>query len=63
MFESFKKQYISFRILIFLLIIAVSIYLFQIFWQFLSLFSDILVMIILAWLLSFVLEPLVNLIS
>ncbi len=63
MLESFKKQYTSFRILIILLIIAVSIYLFQIFWQALSAFSDILVMLILAWLLSFVLEPLVNLIS
>lgn len=63
MLESFKKQYTSFRVLVILLIIAVSIYLFQIFWQALSAFSDILVMLILAWLLSFVLEPLVNLIS
>ncbi len=63
MLESLKKQYTSLRILIFLLIIAVSIYLFQIFWQVLSIFSDILVMLVLAWLLSFVLEPLVNLIS
>lgn len=63
MLESFKNQYASFRILVFLSIIAVSIYLFQIFWQVISIFSDILVMMVLAWLLSFVLEPLVNLIS
>ncbi len=63
MLDEFKKQYASIKILIFLLIVAVSIYLFQIFWQVLSIFSDILVMLILAWLLSFVLEPLVNLIS
>ena len=63
MLESFKKQYTSFRVLIFLLIVAVSVYLFQIFWQVIAIFSDILVMLILAWLLSFVLEPLVNLIS
>ncbi len=63
MIENFKNQYTSFRILIILSIIAVSIYLFQIFWQVLSSFSDILVMLILAWLLSFVLEPLVDFIS
>lgn len=63
MLESLKKQQTAIRILIILLIIAVSTYLFQILWQALSTFSDILVMIVLAWLLSFVLEPLVNLIS
>ncbi len=63
MLESFKKQYTSFRVLIFLLIVAVSVYLFQIFWQVIAIFSDILVMLILDWLLSFVLEPLVHLIS
>ncbi|MBI3984570.1 MAG: AI-2E family transporter [Candidatus Levybacteria bacterium] len=63
MIENFKNQYTSFRILVILSIIAVSIYLFQIFWQVLSNFSDILVMLVLAWLLSFVLEPLVNFVS
>ena len=63
MLDEFKKQYASIKILTFLLIVTVSIYLFQIFWQVLSIFSDILVMMVLAWLLSFVLEPLVNLIS
>ncbi len=63
MLENLKKQQTSIRLLIILLIIAVSTYLFQILWQVLSIFSDILIMIVLAWLLSFVLEPLVNLIS
>ncbi|OGH06813.1 MAG: hypothetical protein A2171_00105 [Candidatus Levybacteria bacterium RBG_13_35_9] len=63
MLEEFKKQYTSIKLLTVLLIIAVSIYLFQIAWQVLWQFSDILIMVILAWLLSFVLEPLVHFIS
>src|SRR5258708_7818142 len=43
-----------------LLIIAVGIYLFQIFWQVIANFSDILVILICAWLLSFILAPFVN---
>lgn len=63
MLNEFKKQYTSIKLLTILLIIAVSIYLLQILWQVLWQFSDIILMVILAWLLSFVLEPLVHLIS
>ena len=63
MLEEFKKQYSSIKLLTYLLIIAVFIYLFQIAWQVLWHFSDIIIMIVLAWLLSFLLEPLVHLIS
>lgn len=63
MLNEFKKQYTSIKLLTYLLIIAVSIYLFQIAWQVLWQFSDIIVMVILAWLLSFLLEPLVYFIS
>lgn len=60
MIDEVKKQVTSTRILIALLIIAVSLYLFQLFWGFFQGFSDIFVMLITSWLLSFVLEPLVN---
>ena len=50
----------SFRLLAILLTIAVSIYLAQILWQFLGNFSDVIVIVVIAWLLSFVLEPLVD---
>jgi len=63
MLEEFKKQYTSIKLLTILLIIAVSIYLLQVLWQIFWQFSDIILMVILAWLLSFVLEPLVHLIS
>ena len=63
MLNEFKKQYTSIKLLTVLLIIAVSIYLFQIAWQVINMFSDVLVMILIAWLLSFVLEPLVHFIS
>lgn len=63
MFPELKKQYSSFKLLITLSIIAVSIYLLQIAWQIISVFSDVILMLLLAWLLSFILEPLVNFIS
>lgn len=63
MLDEFKKQFTALKLLVILLIIAVSIYLLQIAWQVLSNFSDILIMLILAWVLSFILEPLVNFIS
>src|SRR5258708_2331609 len=61
MLEDLKNKATSFSILTALLIIAVSIYLFQLLWGFLSNFSDILLILFSAWLLGFILEPLVTL--
>lgn len=63
MLEDFKKELTSFRLLAILLTIAVSIYLAQILWQFLGNFSDVIVIVVIAWLLSFILEPLVRLLE
>lgn len=59
MFSELKSQYGSVKLLVTLATIAVSIFLLQILWQVISNFSDIIIMILLAWLLSFILEPLV----
>lgn len=63
MLEEIKREFTLFKLLVFLLVIAVSIYLLQIFWQFLLNFSDVIIIVLVAWLLSFVLEPLVDIIS
>ena len=63
MLEEIKKEFNSYKLLGILLIIAVSIYLLQIFWQVIGNFSDVIVIVVIAWLLSFVLEPLVDLVS
>ena len=63
MLEDFKKELTSFRLLAILLTIAVSIYLAQILWQFLGNFSDVIVIVVIAWLLSFILEPPVRLLE
>jgi len=60
MLDEVKKNFLSAKILISLLIIAVSIYLFQILWQILGNFSDIFVILLCAWLVSFILAPFVN---
>jgi len=60
MFEDIKKELSSVKVLSLLLTIAVGIYLLQFTWQFLRYFSDVFVILIVAWLLSFVLEPLVD---
>ncbi len=57
MFEEIKKNISSAKLLIWLLTIAALIYLFQIVWQVLGNFSDIIVMLIFAWIISFLLEP------
>ncbi len=57
MFDDLKKELTSFRLLAILLTIAVGIYLFQILWTFLGNFSDVIAILIFAWLLSFILEP------
>lgn len=63
MIQDLKKEFSLFKLLVVLLIVAVSIYLLQILWQFLGNFSDIIVILVMAWLLSFILEPVVDLIS
>lgn len=63
MFEEIKRESSLIRILVILAITALGIYLFGIAWQILNLFSDIIVILIFAWLLSFILEPLVEKIS
>ena len=57
MLEEFKKELTSFRLLAILLTIAVGLYLFQIAWQLVGNFSDVIAILICAWLLSFILEP------
>jgi len=63
MIDEVKKQVTSMRILIALLIFAVGLYLFQQVWGFLQGFSDIFIILISSWLLSFVLEPVVNFVA
>lgn len=63
MFDDLKKELSSFRLLASLLTIAIFIYLFGVLWQFLQNFFDIIIILVVAWLLSFVLEPLVDFIA
>jgi predicted PurR-regulated permease PerM len=63
MLEEIKKEFSSFKLLVILLSTAVSIYLLQILWQVLGNFSDVIIILVFAWLLSFILEPLVDLVS
>lgn len=59
MFEEIKKESL-YKILAILLIAAVGIYLLRIVWQVFGTFSDILIILIISWLLSFILEPIVE---
>ena len=59
MFDEIRKELSSFKLLITLSTIAVLIYLLQFAWGFLGVFSDVIVMLIFSWLLSFILEPIV----
>lgn len=61
--KDLKKEFTPVKLLVILLSIAISIYLLQIFLQFVANFSDIIAMLVIAWLLSFVLEPVVDLVS
>lgn len=60
MFNEIKKELTSFKLLTLLGIIAVSIYLFQFVIGFLRDFSDIIWILILGWLVSFIMEPFVD---
>lgn len=57
MLEEVKKQLTSVNILVMLLILAVGIYIFQTAWQVLGIFSDIIIILFSAWVISFILEP------
>lgn len=60
MLDDLKKEKNLFRILTILLIIAVGSYIYGIFAQVLGIFSDVIFMLLLGWLISFMLEPLVD---
>ena len=59
MFEDFKNEISSIKYLSPLLLIAVIIFLVQVALQVLNTFSDIVIIIVFAWILSFILEPMV----
>lgn len=60
MLEEIKKNYSLIRILIILLIIATGGYVLSMAWGIISRFLDLLVILLLAWLLSFMMEPMVK---
>lgn len=60
MLEEIKKNYSLIRILIILLIIATGGYVLSMAWGIISRFLDLLVILLIAWLLSFILEPMVK---
>lgn len=60
MLEEIKKQITSVKILVALLIIAVGSYVFQLLWGILYSFSDVIIILISAWVVSFLLEPFVT---
>lgn len=57
MIEDLKKDLSSFKLLVILGIIAIGIYLMQFVFDFLRNFSDIIWILVLGWLVSFILEP------
>lgn len=63
MIDDIKKELSSLKLLTILLTLAVCIYLLQFVFDFLRNFSDIIWIIILGWLVSFILEPFVDLIT
>lgn len=60
MLEDIKRAFTSIQILIALLIIAVGAYVLQLAWGVLNNFSDVIIILISAWLVSFILEPFVE---
>ncbi len=63
MMNEWKKQLGSTQLLILLLTIAVAIYLLQVSWQFLGMFSDAFVILFFAWIISVLFEPSVERVS
>src|SRR3990167_9453314 len=60
MFNEIKKEFFSLKLLTILLTLAVSIYLLEFVLDFLRNFSDIIWILILGWLVSFIMEPFVD---
>lgn len=60
MLEDLKKEFSSLKLLTILITVAVSIYLLQFVFEFLRNFSDIILIIFFGWLVSFILEPFVD---
>lgn len=60
MMESWRKHVGSVRLLVMLLTIAVAIYILEETWQILGLFSDVVIALFSAWVISFILEPIVE---
>lgn len=60
MMEEIRKNYSLVKILIILLIIAVGSYIFSLAWVLISQFLNLFFILLLAWLLSFILEPIVG---
>lgn len=60
MFKEIQKESSLVRIALILIIIVLCVHLFGIFWQVTNVFSDIIGIVVIAWLLSFVLEPIVD---
>lgn len=61
MLDDLKKEFSSLKLLTVLITIAVGIYLLRFVLEFLTNFSDILLILIFGWLVSFILEPFVDL--
>lgn len=60
MFDDIKKELSSLKLLTILLTFAVGIYLLQFLFDFLRNFSDIILILVFGWLVSFILEPFVD---
>lgn len=60
MLDGFKKQSVLISVFLLLASAALGIYLFQIFWNILGFFSDVLIILFSAWILSFILGPAVD---
>lgn len=63
MFNEIKKEFFSLKLLTILLTLAVGIYLLEFVFEFLRNFSDIIWILILGWLVSFIMEPFVDFIT
>ena len=63
MLNELKKEFFSLKLLTILLTLAVGIYLLEFVFDFLRNFSDIIWILILGWLVSFILEPFVDIFS
>lgn len=60
MFDDLRKEFSSLKLLTALVTIAVGIYLLRFVLEFLTNFSDIILILIFGWLVSFILEPIVD---